>query len=67
MKIMLLAAFLLALIVPVRAEDKPAAGGENPEIKAERQEFIKEMKAEQEHKQKKAEVAAAAAPAPAAK
>lgn len=48
MKIMLLAAFLLALIVPVRAEDKRAAGGGNPEIKAERQEFKKEMKAERE-------------------
>ena len=48
MKIMLLAAFLLALVVPVRAEDKPAAGGGNPQIKAEHQEFKKEMKAERE-------------------
>lgn len=50
MKIMLSAALLLALIAPVRAEDKPAAapGGGNPEIKAEREEFKKEMKAERE-------------------
>ena len=45
MKILLSAALLSALIVPVHAEDKPAAGG-NPEIRAERHEFHKEMKAE---------------------
>lgn len=48
MNMILPAALLLALIVPARAEDKPAAGGGNPEIKAERQEFKKEMKADRE-------------------
>ena len=48
MKIMLLAACLLALIAPLRAEDKPAGGGGNSQIKAEHQEFKKEMKAERE-------------------
>ena len=43
MKIMLSGVLLLALIVPVRAEDKPAVGV-NSEIKAERQEYRKEMK-----------------------
>lgn len=47
MKIMLSAALLLVLFAPVRAEDKPAAGG-NPEIKAEHQAFKKEMKSERE-------------------
>ena len=46
MKTMLLAACLLSLTSLVRAEDKPAGAGGNPEIKAERQEFKKEMKAE---------------------
>jgi len=46
MKMILSAALLLALIAPVRAEDKPAAGGPTPEMKAEHQEFKKEMKEE---------------------
>lgn len=48
MKIMLLASFLIALIAPARAEDKPAAGGGNPEIQAERQEYKKERQADRE-------------------
>jgi hypothetical protein len=48
MKFILSAALLLALIAPVRAEDKPAAGGGTPELPAERQEFKKEIKAERE-------------------
>jgi hypothetical protein len=47
MKMILSAALLLALIAPVRAEDKPA-GGPNPEMKAEHQEFKKEMKEERQ-------------------
>lgn len=60
MKMILSAALLLALIVPVRAEDKPAAGGPTPEMKAEHQEFKKEMKAdrqafkEKQHEKRKA-------------
>lgn len=46
MNIILPAALLLALIAPVRAEDKPAAGGPTPEMQAEHQEFKKEMKEE---------------------
>ncbi|MBI2387066.1 MAG: hypothetical protein HYV14_13830 [Elusimicrobia bacterium] len=48
MRTILSAALLLTLIVPVRAEDKPAAGGPPPEIKAEHQEFKKEMKADRQ-------------------
>lgn len=48
MKMILSAALLLALLVPVRAEDKPAAGGPTPEMKAEHQEFKKEMKADRQ-------------------
>ncbi len=47
MKIILPAALLLSLIMPVHAEDKPAAGA-NPEMQAERQEFKKEMKGDRE-------------------
>ena len=59
MKILLSAVLLSALIIPVRAEDKPAAGG-NPETQAERHEFHKEMKAdrkafkEKQHEKRKA-------------
>jgi len=48
MKIVLPAALLLALVVPGRAEDKPAAGGANAEIQAEKKEFHKEMKEERQ-------------------
>ncbi len=46
MKIMLSAALLAALTVPVRAEDKPAGGGPKAEVRAEHREFKKEMKAD---------------------
>jgi hypothetical protein len=47
MKIMLLAAFAIALVAPARAEDKPAAGaGGSPEIQAEKQEFKKDVQAD---------------------
>lgn len=46
MKIMLSAALLAALFAPVRAEEKPAAGGPKAEVRAEHREFKKEMKAD---------------------
>lgn len=48
MKIMLSAALLAALIAPVRAEEKPAAGAPKPEAVAERKEFREKMKADRE-------------------
>lgn len=56
MKTILSAALLLALFVPVHAEEKGGHGPANPEIQAENQEFRKEMRAEhKEFKEKQRE------------
>ncbi|MBI4061016.1 MAG: hypothetical protein HY403_06265 [Elusimicrobia bacterium] len=62
MKMMMSAALLLALSIPVRAEGKPPVSGPgNPEARAERQEFREELKADRQafrqkqHEERKAD------------